>query len=457
MIAGHLQIKNDYYYMVLSYTDSDGKRKQPWIPTGLPVKGNKKRAEKMLIETRQTYVPPVSSGNGHLSADMLFADYMETWLEIIRGSVEKTTFSSYTQMVKKKIVPYFRDTGLTLGSIQAKHIQSFYLYELKSVSASTVIHEHANIHKALKYAVKMDLIPFNPADKVERPKKQKYIADYYRLDELEKLFEVTKDHPYSLLIQMTAFYGLRRSEALGLKWDAIDFERNTITIRHIVTEAEVDGKSVIISEDRAKTKSSLRSLPLVGHFREKLLELKEQQKENKRVCGNCYSYDYDGYIFVDAMGTIFNPNAVTENFSKILRRNGLRHIRFHDLRHPYVKHTTKIFSLRLMDFQAQAYPDARRKTRGACQLRRGGQSQSPVHPLCNRKRFSYLPPQSKISRILYAISMRLSGYTSTRSISSSASSVVSAFASKIALDASLRLSCRACSSCFCFTCANTAA
>ena len=61
---------------------------------------------------------------------------------------------------------------------------------------------------------------------------------------------------------------------------------------------------------------------------------------------------------------------------------------FHGLRHPYVKHTTKIFSLRLMDFQAQAYPDARRKTRGACQLHRGGQSQSPVRPLCNRKRFS---------------------------------------------------------------------
>ena len=334
MIAGHLQIKNDNYYMVLNYTDANGKRRQPWIPTGLPAKGNKRRAEKLLLDTRKSFVPPVvSKENEDISSDMLFADYMETWLEIIRGSVEKTTFSSYTQMVKKKIVPYFRDTGLTLGSIQAKHIQSFYVYELKSVSASTVIHEHANIHKALKYAVKMDLIPFNPADKVERPKKQKYIADYYRLDELEKLFEVTKDHPYSLLIQMTAFYGLRRSEALGLKWDAIDFERNTITIRHIVTEAEVDGKSVIISEDRAKTKSSLRSLPLVGHFREKLLELKEQQKENKRVCGNCYSYDYDGYIFVDAMGTIFNPNAVTENFSKILKRNGLRHIRFHDLRH----------------------------------------------------------------------------------------------------------------------------
>ena len=458
MIAGHLQIKNDNYYMVLNYTDANGKRRQPWIPTGLPAKGNKRRAEKLLLDTRKSFVPPVvSKENEDISSDMLFADYMELWLEIIRSSVEKTTFSSYTQMVKGKIAPYFRNTGLTLDGIQAKHIQSFYLHELKTVSPGTVIHYHANIHKALKYAVKMDLIPFNPADKVERPKKQRYIADYYRQEELERLLEASKDHPYSLLIQMTAFYGLRRSEALGLKWDAIDFERDTITIKHIVTNAKIDGKSEIVCADRAKTKSSLRSLPLVSNIREKLLALREQQKENRRVCGNCYSKKYDGYVFVDAMGNIFNPRSVTANFSKLLEQNGLRHIRFHDLRHPYVKHTTKIFSLRLMDFQAQAYPDARRKTRGACQLLRVGQSRSPVRPLYNRKRFSCLPPQSKMSWILYAISMRLSGYTSTRSISSSASSVVSVSASKIALDASMRLSCRACSSRFCFACANTAA
>ena len=458
MIAGHLQIKNDNYYMVLNYTDANGKRRQPWIPTGLPAKGNKRRAEKLLLDTRKSFVPPVvSKENEDISSDMLFADYMELWLEIIRSSVEKTTFSSYTQMVKGKIAPYFRNTGLTLDGIQAKHIQSFYLHELKTVSPGTVIHYHANIHKALKYAVKMDLIPFNPADKVERPKKQWYIADYYRQEELERLLEASKDHPYSLLIQMTAFYGLRRSEALGLKWDAIDFERDTITIKHIVTNAKIDGKSEIVCADRAKTKSSLRSLPLVSNIREKLLALREQQKENRRVCGNCYSKKYDGYVFVDAMGNIFNPRSVTANFSKLLEQNGLRHIRFHDLRHPYVKHTTKIFSLRLMDFQAQAYPDARRKTRGACQLHQGEQSRSSVRPLCNRKPFPCLLPQSKMSRILYAISMRLSGYTSTRSISSSASSVVSASASKIALDASFRLSCRACSSCFCFACANTAA
>ena len=389
MIAGHLQIKNDYYYMVLSYLDANGKRKQPWFPTGLPIKNNKKRAEKMLLELRQTYVPPAEhKSNGELSADMLFADYMELWLEVVRNSIEITTFSSYTQMVKGKIVPYFRKTGVKLGELQARHIQSFYLYELKTVSASTVIHEHANIHKALKYAVKMDLIPYNPADKVERPKKQKYIADYYRLEELEQLFEATKDHPYSLLIQITAFYGLRRSEALGLRWDAIDFEQGTISVKRTVTSTIIDGKYQEFEQQSAKTKSSLRTLPLIGSFREYFMQVKEAQELNKQVCGNCYNYEYDGFVFVDELGERMRVEYLTNAFPKFLESHGLRRMRFHDLRHPYVKHTTKIFSLRLMDFQAQAYPDARRKTRGACQLHRGGQSQSPVRPLCNRKRFS---------------------------------------------------------------------
>lgn len=257
--------------------------------------------------------------------------------------MEKTTFSSYTQMVKRKIAPYFRNTGLTLDGIQAKHIQSFYLHELKTVSPGTVIHYHANIHKALKYAVKMDLIPFNPADKVERPKKQRYIADYYRQEEMERLLEASKDHPYSLLIQMTAFYGLRRSEALGLKWDAIDFERDSITIKHIVTNAKIDGKCEIVCADRAKTKSSLRSLPLIGSFREYFMQVKEAQELNKQVCGNCYNYEYDGFVFVDELGERMRVEYLTNAFPKFLESHGLRRMRFHDLRHPYVKPTTKKF------------------------------------------------------------------------------------------------------------------
>ena len=328
---------------------------------------------------------------------------------------------------------------------------------MNHVTANTVKHRHANIHKAFAYAYKTDLIQSNPADKVELPKIEKYSGQFYNQKQIENLIRVVKGDPIEFGVITASFYGLRRSEVLGLKWDAIDFENKTITIRHTVHEVTIDGKTRIVASDTTKTKSSYRSLPLVKPFEEILLKMKREQEENKRLCGRCYCQDYLDYIYVNQIGEIVKPGFVTAHFSAVLKANNLPHIRFHDLRHPYVKHTTKIFSLRLMDFQAQAYPDARRKTRGACQLHRGGQSQSPVRPLCNRKRFSCLPPQSKMSWILYAISMRLSGYTSTRSISISANSVVSASASKIALDASFRLSCRACSSCFCFACANTAA
>ena len=451
MVAGHLHEKNGYYYIILNLTDSAGRRKPKWISTGLTIKGNKKRAEQMLMEERRKYA------NAKAGDDVLFADFMEQWLEIVKSTVSIPTYSSYVNAVKSIIAPYFRKKKILLRDLQAHDIQMFYQEQLQRVKASSVIHYHANIHKALKYAVKNDMIPSNPADKVERPKQDKFYGNFYDRDELNKLFEAVAGTKLELPVLLGAFYGLRRSEIVGLKWSAIDFEQNTITISHTVTSCNLDGKCVIVAKDTTKTKSSRRTLPLVPYFHEKLLAVKAQQGRNQKLCGRSYNREFLEYICVDDIGDRFKPNYITSQFPRLLERNGFRKIRFHDLRHPYVKHTTKIFSLRLMNFQAQAYPDARRKTRGACQLLRGGQSRSPVRPLCNRKRFSYLPPQSKISWILYATSIRLSGYTSTRSISSSASSVVSVSASKIALDASLRLSCRACSSCFCFACANTAA
>lgn len=455
MVSGTLALKNGYYYAVLSYQDAAGKRHQKWVSTGLPQKGNKRRAEQELIRIRSEFeIPPAA---GELNSNMLFADYLDQWLEVVRARIKPATFGSYQGMVKSTIGPYFRKKELTLKELEARHIQQFYTEKLKTVTPNSVIHYHAVIYQALKYAMKTDMVPQNVAMKVDRPRKNSFQPTFLDAEQMQKLFEVVKGTRLELPVLVAAFYGLRRGEVLGLKWDAIDFNRGTLTIKRTVTEATIDGTMKIIEQDSAKTKSSLRTLPLVGSFRDYFQKVKEAQELNKKVCGNCYNYEYDGYVFVNELGERMRPNYLTEYFPKYIAKHGMPKMRFHDLRHPYVKHTTKIFSLRLMEFQAQAYPDARRKTRGACQLLRGGQSKSLVRLLCNRKQFSYLPPQAKMSWILYAISMRLSGYTSTRSISNSASSVVSVSASKSALDASLRLSCRACSSCFCFACANTAA
>ena len=455
MVAGHLTLKNGKYYAVLNYKNAGGQRKTKWISLGLSEKGNKRKAESELARLRAEFEPPKEVGD--LSSDMLFADYLLEWLEIAKGRLAHATYGAYQGLLKSTIVPYFRKKKLTLRELEARHLQMFYSEMLRRVTPNTVIHYHAVIHSALKYAVKTDMLIQNVADKVDRPRKNSFQPVFLSADEMQKMFEALRGTKLELPVLVAAFYGLRRGEVVGLKWDAIDFEQGTISVKRTVTSTIIDGKYQEFEQQSAKTKSSLRTLPLIGSFREYFMQVKEAQELNKQVCGNCYNYEYDGFVFVDELGERMRVEYLTNAFPKFLESHGLRRMRFHDLRHPYVKHTTKIFSLRLMDFQAQAYPDARRKTRGACQLHRGGQSQSPVRPLCNRKRFSCLPPQAKMSWILYAISMRLSGYTSTRSISSSASSVVSASASKIALEASFRLSCRACSSCFCFACANTAA
>ena len=330
MIAGHLREKSGYYYAVLNYTDSLGKRKTKWISTGLTVKGNKKRAEAILMDARRNFNPEEPKV---MNGDILFADYMEKWLDIIKSSVAVPTYASYSTTVKKIVAPYFREKEVTLKNLTAKDIQEFYLRERERVSASSVIHYHANIHKALKYAVKIDLIDVNPADKVERPKKDRYVGSFYDADEVNALFEAAKGSKLELPILFGAFYGLRRSEAIGLKWDAIDFDQNTITIRHTVTSCDLDGKRILVASDTTKTKSSMRTLPLVPFMRERLLALKEEQQENRRLCGRSYIKDYLEYVCVNEIGDLIKPHYVTESFPKLLKANGLRHIRYHDLRH----------------------------------------------------------------------------------------------------------------------------
>ena len=328
MVAGHVREKKGYFYAVLNYTDAFGNRKTKWIKTGLPVKGNKKKAEAFLQEQRRLFVQDVPSSN-----DMLFADFMEQWLEIVKTSIAVPTYASYCNMVKKVISPYFREKGITLKGLTAKDIQDFYLKQLERVSAASVIHYHSNIHKALKYAVKLDLIPGNPADKVERPRKEKFVASFYDADEINKLFEIAKGTKLEMPILFGAFYGLRRSEAIGLKWDAIDFEADTITIKHTVTSVNLDGKHILVPQDTTKTKSSRRTLPLVPFVKERLLSLQEVQKENRRLCGRCYNREFEGYICVNEIGDLIKPEYVSSRFGEFLEENGMRKIRFHDLRH----------------------------------------------------------------------------------------------------------------------------
>ena len=375
--------------------------------------------------------------------NMKFSDFVEIYRNDKQMRIRESTWESKNNMIDLKILPYFKDRPI--NAIEPKDIIAWQneIMNLKKpngepYSTTYLKSIHSQLSAIFNHAVRYYRLQKNPAEIVGNMGKDSHKEMlFWTKDEYLKFAKVVMDKPTSYYaFEVLYWCGIRLGELLALTASDFNFERQTLTINKSLQN--IKGNIIITPP---KTPKSNRTIKIPQFL------VDEMQDYIKSL----YGLEPDDRIFPISKAYLHHE------MSRGAKAAGVKRIRIHDLRHPYVKHTTKIFSLRLMDFQAQAYPDARRKTRGACQLLRVGQSRSPVRPLCNRKRFSCLPPQSKMSWILYAISMRLSGYTSTRSISSSASSVVSVSASKIALDASMRLSCRACSSCFCFACANTAA
>lgn len=376
-MTGRLVVKNGRYYVVISYQDSQGKNKQKWKATGLPVKNNKRIAEELMRDIVANFDPQVEElmkrSNGgrkikmpkprkpqtvwqpqpvympqgqpmmqsgymyqarqYMGEDMLFGDYLAQWIEMAKTNLQISTYSSYKAKIKQ-IAPYFNDRGITLQGISPMDIQTYYAWLIdngKSVQSCT--HAHVIIRRALEIAYRTDRIPVNPASKVEKPKSPKYEAKYYDLKQLKVLFEKLKGDKYELMYKMTAFYGLRRSELCGMRWSSIDFDNNKLTLNSSIVQASVNNKTVLVKKDVMKNAASKRTMPLIPEIKEALLKLKAEQDKNKAEFGKYYNQEYIDYVWVDEIGMIVNPNTLTNHFQKFLEQHGLPKIRFHELRH----------------------------------------------------------------------------------------------------------------------------
>lgn len=213
-------------------------------------------------------------------------------------------------------------------------LQRFYndMYN-KGKSANAIKHYYADIHKALQYALKMNLVNCNESEKTERPKLQKYEATFYKPKELEKLFSTFSGDRLELVVLIASYYGLRRSEIIELKWYAIDFERQTLTVHEKAINYFGDGKEVIKFEKQLKTKSSYRTLPLIPYIAEVLKNKKQNNEVISKFLGYAYNHDYDEYICTDNFGNLITPNYVTNHFRNMIKKHKFKKIRFHDLRH----------------------------------------------------------------------------------------------------------------------------
>ena len=331
-VSGHLEVIKGIYHMKLSWVSAEGKRQRKSKSTELPERGNKKRAQDMLIDFQREQEAELVA-NGNSAKDILFTDYMKQWLEKMKLQIRPTTYSGYHDNVYGVIIPYFKPMKLKLREVTPKHIQDFYTKQRQRVKGTTVKSYHANIHKAFKDARKLQLIDSNPMECVDPPKKEPYHGQTYTVEEAQKILVLISDTIFEIPITMMLFYGLRREEAIGLKWQNIDFDNDTFLIAHTVTETKVDGHLQMVKEDLTKNSSSYRSLPLVAPVKELLLEKKQSIQEYRKLFRRSYYREDSDYVCVNEIGELIKPRTLSDNFKRIIRQNKIRNLRLYDCRH----------------------------------------------------------------------------------------------------------------------------
>jgi integrase len=296
-----------------------------WVDMGVAVKGNNKRkAESRLQELIAKY----SDSGVDPAKDANFICFMEQWLESRRVSLSPTTYDAYRMTLDNHIIPFFAPKKLCVADITPAVVQKYVTAKLEKVSPNTVRKHLANISSCMDSAVKQSIIAFNPVSRIELPKKVRFTgAKHYNEQQTEQLLECAKGDPLKIVILLTLFYGLRRSEVLGLMWSAVDFEAKTIAIQHTVVKIG----NVTHKHDRTKNASSNTIFPMPEVIVAELMRWKERQAELKALQPNDYA-DTE-YICTYHDGRLLATDFVSQHFALLLRKNGMPHIRFHDLRH----------------------------------------------------------------------------------------------------------------------------
>ncbi len=317
--------KSSYQIVVeLPVDHTNGKRKRIYKT----VHGSKKLAEKTArtivqqLET-QTYVAPNK---------ISVKDCMNFWYEMISMDKSPTTLNGYEYQVDKYIIPMIGD--ILVQNLTSAHVQTW-VNQLckrspvsdKPLSAKTVRNIFLNLSAAMNKAVAMGFIMKNPCDNVTLPKAQKHETQIYDEAGIKKLIQAAQGTDMEVPIMLELSLGLRRGELIALRWENVDLNNGIIYI----CENRVEGKNGEVITKAPKSAAGIRHIPMTGSIVKILRRhyIRFLEIKLKYNVGN----NMDDYVICQPNGQPYKPFSLSKKFRKLLEKNGLQHMRFHDLRH----------------------------------------------------------------------------------------------------------------------------
>ena len=319
MSFAFIRKRSKNYIVYLEYKDPETKKK---IQKNMGSYDKKRDASKRLTELKDN----IYNNDLLLPNTMTLEVFLKDFLEKYKVNISITTYNCYLRICNKYIIPMLG--RYKIEDIKPIHIQN-YVDDLVGILSPQTLKIHINILKlAIKKAYRLKLIRENVVEYIEIPRVKKFKNNIYNQDDMHKLLEKCDGTYLELPIFLASGLGLRISEILGLTWNNIDFNNNTVTIEKIT----VRNNGEVILKD-PKTESSARTISAPNELMNRLKSYKKEQIEMK-LQGKIKNKL--NLLFFDKNENPIAQDVLSKKFNRFLKENDLKHIRFHDLRHTHV-------------------------------------------------------------------------------------------------------------------------
>ena len=285
------------------------------------IKGSKKEANAVMHQM----MADMDRGIAVRKSPKKIAEWLDEWLDLYLPNVEETTRIGYKSKINCYLKPALGD--IYVQSLRTDHVQKMVNNMVaKGLSAKNIRDTYNNINAAMKKAVVLRMVPYNPCEGVALPKLKRYKAKVYNVQMIHHLLDIAEGTDMYLPILLCVTLGLRRGELLALRWDNVDFKNKVLKIRSNMVRGE---KDYVIKAP--KSEAGVRDISLGDEV------LAVLQKERTKYVTDIFSYDGHfqnlNFVIRQEDGSPLRPDSMSRKWRRFLEEHKLPSIRFHDLRH----------------------------------------------------------------------------------------------------------------------------